>query len=200
MQWQSKDEIGNLVVEYNNMLIKLEKSSELLAQSERESAWREMAKQVAHEIKNPLTPMKLNIQHLQRVVETNPDDITDRVNKVSKMLIEQIDTLSHIATEFSNFAKLPTTNLEVVNICDVLQSVTNLFQQNTECEISLNAPDALLIMADKEQCLRIFTNLLKNAEQSIPENRKGKIEVTAFGDKNYVTIKVKIMAVVLQKN
>ncbi len=191
LQWQSKDEIGNLVVEYNNMLIKLEKSSELLAQSERESAWREMAKQVAHEIKNPLTPMKLNIQHLQRVVETNPDDITDRVNKVSKMLIEQIDTLSHIATEFSNFAKLPTTNLEVVNICDVLQSVTNLFQQNTECEISLNAPDALLIMADKEQCLRIFTNLLKNAEQSIPENRKGKIEVTAFTDKNYVTIKVK---------
>ena len=191
LQWQSKDEIGNLVAEYNNMLIKLEKSSELLAQSERESAWREMAKQVAHEIKNPLTPMKLNIQHLQRVVETNPDDINDRVNKVSKMLIEQIDTLSHIATEFSNFAKLPTTNLEVVNICDVLQSVTNLFQQNTECEISLNAPNALLIMADKEQCLRIFTNLLKNAEQSIPENRKGKIEVTAFADKNNVTIKVK---------
>jgi two-component system nitrogen regulation sensor histidine kinase NtrY len=140
LQWQSKDEIGNLVAEYNNMLIKLEKSSELLAQSERESAWREMAKQVAHEIKNPLTPMKLNIQHLQRVVETHPDDINDRVNKVSKMLIEQIDTLSHIATEFSNFAKLPTTNLEVVNICDVLQSVTNLFQQNTECEISLTAP------------------------------------------------------------
>jgi two-component system nitrogen regulation sensor histidine kinase NtrY len=102
LQWQSKDEIGNLVAEYNNMLIKLEKSSELLAQSERESAWREMAKQVAHEIKNPLTPMKLNIQHLQRVVETHPDDINDRVNKVSKMLIEQIDTLSHIATEFSN--------------------------------------------------------------------------------------------------
>mgnify|MGYP002363469871 FL=1 len=191
LQWQSKDEIGNLVAEYNNMLIKLEKSSELLAQSERESAWREMAKQVAHEIKNPLTPMKLNIQHLQRVVETHPDDINDRVNKVSKMLIEQIDTLSHIATEFSNFAKLPTTNLEVVNICDVLQSVTNLFQQNTECEISLNAPNALLIMADKEQCLRIFTNLLKNAEQSDPENRKGKIEVTAFADKNNVTIKVK---------
>jgi two-component system nitrogen regulation sensor histidine kinase NtrY len=70
LQWKSNDEIGNLVAEYNNMLVKLEKSSELLAQSERESAWREMAKQVAHEIKNPLTPMKLNIQHLQRVVET----------------------------------------------------------------------------------------------------------------------------------
>ncbi|MES2761143.1 MAG: ATP-binding protein [Bacteroidota bacterium] len=191
LKWQSKDEIGNLVAEYNNMLIKLEKSSELLAQSERESAWREMAKQVAHEIKNPLTPMKLNIQHLQRVVETNPDDITDRVNKVSKMLIEQIDTLSHIATEFSNFAKLPTTNLETVNLFDVLQNVTDLFQQNTECEIVLNATDPLLIMADKEQCLRIFTNLLKNAEQSIPESRKGKIEVLAFVKDNQVTVKVK---------
>ena len=75
-----------------------------------------MAKQVAHEIKNPLTPMKLNIQHLQRVVETHPEDINERVKKVSQILIEQIDTLSHIATEFSNFAKLPNANLEEV-IC-----------------------------------------------------------------------------------
>lgn len=191
LQWKSNDEIGNLVAEYNNMLVKLEKSSELLAQSERESAWREMAKQVAHEIKNPLTPMKLNIQHLQRVVETHPDDINERVNKVSQMLIEQIDTLSHIATEFSNFAKLPNANLEVVNLYDILQNVTHLFQQNTACEISLNASEPLLVMADKEQCLRIFTNLLKNAEQSIPENRKGKIEILAYSSESSITIKVK---------
>lgn len=191
LQWKSNDEIGNLVAEYNNMLVKLEKSSELLAQSERESAWREMAKQVAHEIKNPLTPMKLNIQHLQRVVETHPDDINERVNKVSQMLIEQIDTLSHIATEFSNFAKLPNANLEVVNLFDVLQNVTHLFQQNTKCDIFLNAPELLPIMADKDQCLRIFTNLLKNAEQSIPENRKGKIEIIAYVSETTITIKVK---------
>lgn len=191
LHWKSNDEIGNLVTEYNNMLIKLEKSSELLAQSERESAWREMAKQVAHEIKNPLTPMKLNIQHLQRVVETHPDDINERVNRVSKMLIEQIDTLSHIATEFSNFAKLPNANLETVNLSDVLKSVTHLFQQNTDCEITLMTPDSLLIMADKEQCLRVFTNLLKNAEQSVPENRKGKIEVLAFQSENDIVVKVK---------
>ncbi|MCD6017535.1 MAG: zraS 4 [Bacteroidetes bacterium] len=191
LQWKSNDEIGNLVAEYNNMLIKLEKSSELLAQSERESAWREMAKQVAHEIKNPLTPMKLNIQHLQRVAETHPEDINERVKKVSQMLIEQIDTLSHIATEFSNFAKLPNANLEIVNLFDVLQNVTHLFQQNTECEIALEATEPLWVMADKEQCLRIFTNLLKNAEQSIPENRKGKIEILAFSDETTVTVKVK---------
>ena len=173
------------------MLVKLEQSSELLAKSERESAWREMAKQVAHEIKNPLTPMKLNIQHLQRVVETNPDDINERVTKVSQMLIEQIDTLSHIATEFSNFAKLPNANLEVINVFDVLQNVTSLFKQNTACDISLNGEHTLLIKADKDQCLRIFTNLLKNAEQSIPENRKGKITIEAFTKDASVVIYIK---------
>jgi two-component system nitrogen regulation sensor histidine kinase NtrY len=191
LQWKSNDEIGNLVAEYNNMLIKLEKSSELLAQSERESAWREMAKQVAHEIKNPLTPMKLTIQHLQRVVETHPDDINERVNKVSKMLIEQIDTLSHIATEFSNFAKLPSTNLEIVNLSDVLQNVTDLFQQNTTCEITLLTETDLLMQADKDQCVRIFTNLLKNAEQSIPESRVGKIEVNAYHYTSRIVVMVK---------
>jgi len=107
------------------------------------------------------------------------------------MLIEQIDTLSHIATEFSNFAKLPNTNLEVVNLYDVLQNVTHLFQQNTGCQINLIASETLLVMADKDQCLRIFTNLLKNAEQSIPENRKGKIEIMAYTSNKDVTIKVK---------
>ena len=190
LHWKSNDEIGNLVTEYNNMLIKLEQSSELLAKSERESAWREMAKQVAHEIKNPLTPMKLNIQHLQRVAETNPEDMNERVKKVSLMLIEQIDTLSHIANEFASFAKLPNANLEVVNLFDVLQNVTNLFQQNTACEISLIADQSLLIMADKEQCLRIFTNLLKNAEQSIPSEIKGKVEVNAYQIEHKIIIKV----------
>lgn len=191
LQWKSNDEIGKLVTEYNNMLVKLEKSSELLAQSERESAWREMAKQVAHEIKNPLTPMKLTIQHLQRVAETDPEDMKERVNKVSEILIEQIDTLSHIATEFSNFAKLPKANLEILNVLDVLQNVTDLFQQNTNCVIKLYATDHLYIKADREQCLRIFTNLLKNAEQSIPEGRKGIIDVVAFENEGAVRVNVK---------
>lgn len=191
LNWKSNDEIGKLVMEYNNMLVKLEKSTELLAQSERETAWREMAKQVAHEIKNPLTPMKLNIQHLQRVVATNPEDINERVSKVSDMLIEQIDTLSHIATEFSNFAKLPKANLEILNVYDVLESVTDLFKQNTNCEVTLYATHALYIKADKNQCLGIFTNLLKNAEQSIPDDRKGKIDVVAFENEGSVRINVK---------
>ncbi len=180
LEWKSKDEIGDLVKEYNTMLIKLEKSSRLLAQSERESAWREMAKQVAHEIKNPLTPMKLNIQHLQRVVATHPEDINERVNKVAQMLIEQIDTLSHIATEFSSFAKLPIAHSEKINLFEVLENVTNLFQQNTDCQITLTASAKLFVLADRDQCIRIFTNLLKNAEQAIPTDRKGLIKINAF--------------------
>ena len=188
--WQSNDEIGKLVSEYNTMLIKLEKSSELLAKSERESAWREMAKQVAHEIKNPLTPMKLNIQHLQRVAHTHPEDMAERIDKVSNMLIEQIDTLSHIATEFSNFAKLPKEKLESVNITDVLQNITQLFIQNSNCEINLHVTQTLYILADKDQCLRIFTNLLKNAEQSIPDNRKGKIDISLTSDDEFIMIEI----------
>lgn len=189
--WKGDDEIGQLVKEYNNMLLKLEKNSELLAQSERESAWREMAKQVAHEIKNPLTPMKLNIQHLQRIALSNPDDMAERVNKVSEVLIEQIDTLSHIATEFSNFAKLPKTNPELINVNEVLKNVAHLFKQNTESEIKLYITQSQFIIADREQCLRIFTNLLKNAEQAIPADRQGKIEIITFSNENEVIIKIR---------
>jgi two-component system nitrogen regulation sensor histidine kinase NtrY len=162
-----------------------------LAQSERESAWREMAKQVAHEIKNPLTPMKLNIQHLQRIASINPDDMAERVNKVSEVLIEQIDTLSHIATEFSNFAKLPKTNPEIINVNEVLKNVAHLFKQNTDCEIKLYITQSQFILADREQCLRIFTNMLKNAEQAIPADRQGKIEIITFSNETEVIIKIR---------
>ncbi len=188
--WKSNDEIGGLVAEYNDMLIKLEESSRLLAQSERESAWREMAKQVAHEIKNPLTPMKLNIQHLQRVVATNPEDANERVNKVADMLIEQIDTLSVIATEFSNFAKMPTTHLEKINICDILNRVAELFKQNTSSSITVMGENNLFVFADKEQCLRLFTNLIKNAEQAIPANQRGIINIKIYTDGDWVNVDV----------
>ena len=106
IQYDRNDEIRGLVEEYNYMVQELERSAGLLAQSERESAWREMAKQIAHEIKNPLTPMKLNVQHLQRTIEEGKDD-PEMVNRISATLIEQIDSLSAIAREFSDFAKCP---------------------------------------------------------------------------------------------
>src|SRR3569832_855526 len=101
IEWQDNDEIGNLVSEYNRMILELSNSADLLAKSERENAWREMAKQVAHEIKNPLTPMKLSLQHLQRTWKDHAPDMEQKMDQVSKTIIDQIDTLSNIATEFS---------------------------------------------------------------------------------------------------
>lgn len=190
LYWKADDEIGDLVNEYNKMLLKLEESSQLLAKSERESAWREMAKQVAHEIKNPLTPMKLNIQHLQRIAHSDPEDVKERIDRVSKTLMDQIDTLTHIANEFSNFAKMPKANLEIVNVYEVLQNISELFTSNERCMITISAPDPLVVYADKDQCIRIFTNLVKNAEQSIPDGRKGEIKIEAYSDDSFVTIKV----------
>ncbi len=178
IEWESNDEIGSLVNEYNLMLIELEKSTELLAKSERESAWREMSKQVAHEIKNPLTPMKLNIQHLQRVVKTNPEDISDRVDKVADMLIQQIDTLTNIANEFSNFGKFPITKLEKIDLVIVLQNLINLFKKLKDRKLDLIVADSnLYSMVDKEQFIRAITNLIKNADQSISENKFGFIKI-----------------------
>ncbi|MBS1636706.1 MAG: HAMP domain-containing protein [Bacteroidetes bacterium] len=190
LDWNTNDEIGDLVKEYNNMLAKLEASSELLARSERESAWREMAKQVAHEIKNPLTPMKLNIQHLQRVIELHPEDVNERVNKVANLLIEQIDTLTHIANEFSNFAKLPRATIEDINLCEVLRNVVELFRQDNQSDIELDAHEELFVLADREQLIRVFTNLLRNAEQSIPPGRKGRIRVHSITDGDNALISI----------
>ncbi|NNE54906.1 MAG: HAMP domain-containing protein [Flavobacteriales bacterium] len=119
IEWQSDDEIGALVSEYNRMLKEVEKSAESLAKSERESAWREMAKQVAHEIKNPLTPMKLRLQHLQMAKDDNAPNFDEKFEQTSKVLIEQIDTLTNIADEFSNFAKMPKAKREEVDLAEV---------------------------------------------------------------------------------
>ena len=111
------------------MIAELEDSANLLARSERESAWREMAKQVAHEIKNPLTPMKLSIQHLERALKEDRDDIQELTGNITKRLIEQIDNLSHIASEFSSFAKMPVANREDVDLVQIIESTGRAVQR-----------------------------------------------------------------------
>lgn len=187
LKWESNDEVGKLVQEYNNMLLKLEQSAGLLAQSERESAWREMAKQVAHEIKNPLTPMKLNLQYLQHVMNSNPDDFKEKFNKASASIIEQIDTLAAIATEFSNFAKLPGTKLEKINLMEVIQSSVNLFERK-DAHIQIEIPmNEMWVKGDKEQALRVFNNLIKNARQACKEIADAQIRISVeISDNSYI--------------
>ncbi|MBK7231450.1 MAG: HAMP domain-containing protein [Saprospiraceae bacterium] len=105
LEWESQDEIGDLIQDYNRMVSQIDESASLLAKSERDNAWREMAKQVAHEIKNPLTPMKLNIQYLLQRIKSGDSGIVEMTQKVSQSILEQIEGLTQIATEFSNFAK-----------------------------------------------------------------------------------------------
>ncbi len=190
--WQTNDEIGQLVGEYNHMLLKLEESAGLLARSERESAWREMAKQVAHEIKNPLTPMKLNLQYLQRIVGEDGVDFKEKFKGVSASIIEQIDTLAHIAGEFSNFAQMPKVVLQSVNLNEVILTSIQLFKNEESMQITFtSSSDSFFVTADKEQCLRVFNNLLKNAVQSIPETKKGQIDIVIGDSSGFVLVTIK---------
>ncbi|MGB3077066.1 MAG: ATP-binding protein [Chitinophagales bacterium] len=178
IEWHASDEIGNLVNEYNRMIGHLEQSAEKLAKSERDLAWREMAKQVAHEIKNPLTPMKLGIQHLQRAYEQNAPNLPELVTKVSRTLIEQIDNLSNIANEFSNYAKMPRPVFELIDVNDVVQTACNLLKEGEGAAIHLHDhAENSIVFADKNQLLSVFNNLLLNAAQSIPEDRAGNVTV-----------------------
>jgi nitrogen fixation/metabolism regulation signal transduction histidine kinase len=178
IRYDRSDEIRGLVEEYNYMVSELEKSAYLLAQSERESAWREMAKQIAHEIKNPLTPMKLNVQHLQRAIDSGKAD-PEMVERISATLIEQIDSLSAIANEFSDFAKMPRARNERINLVNVLKNLLQLYENTEKTAISLNVGDLkkVFIFADKEQLTRVFINLVRNGMQAIPDNRSGRIDI-----------------------
>ncbi len=191
IEWNSNDEIGRLVTEYNRMIQKLGESAETLAKSERESAWREMAKQVAHEIKNPLTPMKLSVQQLQRSYKEQSPGWDKNIERMTRTLIEQIDTLAHIASEFSNFAKMPKANNEKINITDAVAIIAALYNETENCKIEFNSADSsLFVFADREQLQRVFNNLLKNAIQSIPEGREGKISISVERKENRALVKI----------
>lgn len=191
IDYRKDDEIGKLVKEYNKKVDELAVSAELLARSERESAWREMAKQIAHEIKNPLTPMKLNIQHLLRF-KGNDDDYRETVSKVASTLIGQIETLSEIATEFSNFAKIPTARKQEFNLADQITKVIVLYENDNRITILFDPGECrhLMVNADREQLSRAFINLIKNGIQAIPPNREGRIDINLRRREHMIVISV----------
>ena len=190
--WNQKDEIGQLVDQYNIMLKKLELSTEKLAQSEREGAWKEMAKQVAHEIKNPLTPMKLHLQHLQMSINRNDENLIPKVKNISKILIEQIDQLSNMAEEFSSFAKMPLAVLELFDINSLLESSIDLFTSQSDININFIRPTkSNMVYIDKGQVIRVFNNILKNAEQAAIENIPCIIDINTERKENSIIIKFK---------
>ncbi len=192
IKWQRNDEIGALITEYNNMIAALEQSAQKLAQSERESAWREMAKQVAHEIKNPLTPLKLGLQLLEKSWKDKDPKFDQKFERFSKSFVEQIESLSSIASEFSAFAKMPDTRIERIDIFEALTQAVIIFKQMDNIKIIFQAPDApFFINADRDQLLRCFNNLLKNAIEATPQDRFGIIEISYLITTKNILLSVK---------
>jgi len=184
----ASSEIFTLVHAYNEMVDELEESAVKLAKGEREQAWREMAKQVAHEIKNPLTPMRLTVQSFQRKFDAKDPNIRDKINEFSKTMIQQIDTMSSIASAFSNFAKMPTQKREELNVVEVVKHALDIF---TEDYISyFPQQEKIVAELDKTQLIRVVTNLVKNATHALADVENRKIEVTVEEDVHDVRIVV----------
>lgn len=182
-------EINLLISAYNKMVDKLEDSATRLAQSEREQAWREMAKQVAHEIKNPLTPMRLTVQSFQRKFDASDPTLKQKLDDYSKTLIQQIDTMSSVASAFSNFASMPAQQNETLNVVSVVEITLDIFNEDY---IHFNSEESEIeSVMDRAQLIRIITNLVKNATQAIPETKEDKeIIVSVKKDEKNVLITV----------
>ncbi len=185
----ASNEIASLIDSYNKMVDLLEESASKLAQSERESAWREMARQVAHEIKNPLTPMRLTVQSFQRKFDPNDSNIHEKITDFSKTMIQQIDTMSSVASAFSNFASMPVQKNETLNIVEVVELALEIFNQDY---IHFETQKQEIITTfDQAQIIRVITNLVKNAMQAIPAYEAfPSIKVSLYQEDNQVVIEV----------
>ncbi len=201
LRWKSDDEIGLLIGEYNRMLVKLDESKRALSQSEKQSAWREMAKQVAHEIKNPLTPMKLTLQHLQRTLpgmNGNGKDSGAQNAATLRMfqrtfdsLLEHIDNLSDIATSFSDFAKMPLPRNDIFEITSVLNKATDLYADDEKIVLRRQIETGpVMVIGDRQLMGRILTNLIINAIQSVPSGRKPIINLKLFSGEDHINIEI----------
>ena len=179
INYRADDELGLLVKTYNQMIDDLDRSTRELAQNEREKAWSEMARQIAHEIKNPLTPMKISIQHLALIKKQGNPEWKDRFDALASMLIEQIDILSNTASEFSSFAKLYQEEETEVDLVEILSEQKVLFDNRDNIEMNFRAfVDKAVVLARKEQITRTFVNLITNAIQAVEGKDKGIINIT----------------------
>ncbi|WP_406685400.1 ATP-binding protein [Seonamhaeicola sp. MEBiC1930] len=184
----TSEEISILVNSYNSMIDELEESAVQLAKSEREQAWREMAKQVAHEIKNPLTPMRLTVQNFQRKFNPEDENIHLKLEEYTKTLIQQIDTMSSIASAFSNFAKMPAQQNETLNVVKIVKLALDIF--NEDYIVFTSDYDEIIAKFDRTQLIRVVTNLVKNGIQAIPENQVPRIAIHVTSKDNNVVLTV----------
>lgn len=183
-------EINLLINAYNSMIDELAESAAKLARSEREYAWREMARQIAHEIKNPLTPMQLTIQSFQRRFDPNDPNIQAKLNDFAQTLLQQIETMSSVANAFSNFAQMPSQSNEELNLVEISRLALELFDEKC-IHFETEMPEIRALM-DRTQLTRILTNLVKNALQALDENHPNpRIDVRLKTDHSNFILSVK---------
>ena len=190
IEYTANDEIGLIVQAYNRKIEELEAAADRLTRTERETAWREMARQVAHEIKNPLTPMKLSVQHLLRAYDPKkPEESTQRIKKVVDSIIEQIDGLARIANEFSNFARMPLPLKEKQDLVSIIKSTIVVYEDREDYSIELDIKsEKIVLLADKAQLIQVLNNLIKNAIQSFYDNTDGQIKISCEEEEDVVTV------------
>jgi two-component system nitrogen regulation sensor histidine kinase NtrY len=186
----STEEIQHLVNAYNGMIDELESSAAQLAASEREAAWREMAKQVAHEIKNPLTPMRLTVQSFQRKFDPKDPEIHKKLEEHSNTLIQQIDTMSSIASAFSSYAQMPAQQDETLDVVKITKLALDIF--NEDYIYFFSEEKEIIAKFDRTQLIRVITNLIKNSIQAIEQHnvKEPRIEVKVCSEENYVALTV----------
>ncbi len=191
LSYAASDEIGILVKEYNRMLKKLEENKKALASSEKESAWREMAKQVAHEIKNPLTPMKLAIQNMQRMLQTDRTDKEEIALRSADVLLEQIENLNEIAGSFSSFAQMPLPKKERVELVKLIENVVFLFKTESEIEIHFqNIIPECFALGDENMISRIMINLVRNAIESVADGQIPQVNIYINDTNDKITVNI----------
>ena len=188
LSWENNDEIGVLVNAYNEMLNKLELSKEELAQTQRQIAWREMAKQVAHEIKNPLTPMKLSVQHLGRALNVSKEENQVILKDFQEKMLQQIHLLTEIADEFSNYAELPKGKMKEVDLTEIINKIINLFKHESHVTFNLNFQNnsSFRVIGDENQLIRLFNNLIQNSLQAM--DHRGDITLNLSQKENNVIL------------
>lgn len=186
--WPRDDEIGRLVEQYNQKVDELEESAALIARSERELAWKKMARQVAHEIKNPLTPIKLSLQRMKRLTDSNTPIPADKMSRFLEGIIVQVDTLSQIADTFSSFANFSAPTIEILPFSDLLHQVARIYDEDI---LAVQADAGVKVRADKEQLVRVLNNLINNALDAVREVPDPQVTVRAKEDGDFLLVEVR---------
>ncbi len=191
-EWKNKMELIRLIEEYQKSISNLKENTRKLAQVERETAWREMAKMVAHEIKNPLTPLKLGIQLLKKSWEAKDPDFDEKFVRFTDSFIEQVEIISNIVSEFSNFAKMPEMVLEPIDLNELLKKLTAIYMSANDIKISYETieEDPVWIKADQNFLIRSFNNLINNAIEAIQEPSSGEIVFRLNRDEHWAHIDI----------